>query len=306
MTAKMNFGMSGHFTMKVSGGARGEVTLAEFDNLILDQGLNRMGTGGIVKACQVGTGTAAPTVSDTALQAYMVGTSTIQADSAQSYVAGPPAYVTMSRTFRFGTGVAAGNLTEVGVGWTAATGSLFSRARIVDGGGSPTTISVLADETLDVVYTLRLYVPADVTGNVTLAGTNYSYTMRWAFVGATSPSVSGLMDFGIYTTSGSSSSGVYASTAGITAATTGPSTSGTAGTITASSYVGGSYERGFIADQALNQCNVGGTRTLILTVAPSSGAGTTSRIQCEFSPVVPKDGTKVWTLNYKVSWSRAP
>lgn len=302
----IHFGLSGHFAMRVSGGARGTVTLAEFDNLILDAGLNRLGTGGVANCCQVGTGTSAPAVTDTTLQAYLVGTSTIQADSAQSYVAGPPAYVTMSRTFRFGTGVAAGNLTEVGVGWATASGSLFSRARIVDGGGSPTTISVLSDETLDVVYTLRAYVPADATGSVTLAGTSYGYTMRWAGVGSTIPNLNSLMYQGMqcYT----SSSSFYGSTSTILSATADitPLLLGTPGQIAASGYANNSYKRSLTATQALNQGNVGGTRTAYLAFSPAIGYSNVSAVQCEFSAAVPKDATKVWTLNYEVSWGRAP
>ena len=299
----LHFGLSGHFAMRVSGGARGDVMLAEFDNLILDAGLNRLGTGAVASACQVGTGTSTPSTTDTSLQAYLVGTSTVQSDSAQSYVAGPPAYVTLSRTFRFGTGVAAGNLTEVGVGWTSATGSLFSRARIVDGGGSPATISVLSDETLDVVYTLRMYVPADVTGTVTLAGTVHNYTMRWAAVGS-QPNVAGLMSYGMGTVY--STSAVWASTAALTAVTSTPTTAGTNGSVTASGYVSSSYKRSCTATMSLTQGNVGGTRCLLLLINPASGIGAVSEIQVEFSPVVPKDGTKVWTLNYEVSWGRAP
>ena len=53
------------------------------------------------------------------------------------------------------------------------------RALILDGGGSPTTLTILSDETLDVTYTIRVYPPTtDVTGSITLDGVSYGYTIR--------------------------------------------------------------------------------------------------------------------------------
>ena len=290
--------------MRVSGGARGTVTLAEFDNLILDAGLNRLGTGGVANCCQVGTGTSAPAVTDTTLQAYLVGTSTIQADSAQSYVAGPPAYVTMSRTFRFGTGVAAGNLTEVGVGWATASGSLFSRARIVDGGGSPTTISVLSDETLDVVYTLRAYVPADATGSVTLAGTSYGYTMRWAGVGSTIPNLNSLMYQGTVLPAAHRSMVQR------------PPFSRPRPTSPAALRYAWPNRGVWLRKQQLQAIADGNasaesgerrwnTDRLSRVLTSHRVLECVSRAVRVFG-AVPKDATKVWTLNYEVSWGQAP
>lgn len=74
-----SIGLTGHFKMTVGGGKRGRVVLAEFDNLILDAGLNRLGTGAIATHIQVGTGSSTPTVSQTALDAFVAQTSTVLA-----------------------------------------------------------------------------------------------------------------------------------------------------------------------------------------------------------------------------------
>ena len=127
-----------------------------FPNLILNGGLDRMGANpDYLSWCQVGSGSTAPVAAQTALVNRIAGTST-QQNNVSGAQASAPYYGWYRRTYRFAQGVAAGNLSEVGVGW-ATSGSLFSRALILDGGGSPTTITVLSDEVLDVTYELRRY-----------------------------------------------------------------------------------------------------------------------------------------------------
>ncbi len=93
--------------------------------------------GDYMSTCMVGSGNAAPAETDTALQAR-ASTSNINVQSNNSNVS--PRYGWRRRTFRFAAGAAAGNLSEVGVGWT--TTAVFSRALILDGSGNPTTITV--------------------------------------------------------------------------------------------------------------------------------------------------------------------
>lgn len=155
-----------------------------FDNLILDQGLNGLGTRSInasLSNCHVGTGSAAPLVTDTSLTTFLAQTSTTQASSEGGQTAILPYYRFLSYTKRFGAGVAAGILAEVGMGWGSSSSNLFSKTLIKDGGGSPTTITVLADEYLDVTYELRIYPDlSDFTGTVVIGGITYDYTARVA------------------------------------------------------------------------------------------------------------------------------
>ena len=132
-----------------------------FCNLILDAGLNRLGTGGIIDRISVGSGNSTPTAGQTALDTLVATTTTAVGGGVNSYDSVGNTYAFSRSTYRFATGVATGNLTEVGAGWS---GGLFSRALIKDGGGVPTTVTILSDETLDVIYELRVYVPADVVG----------------------------------------------------------------------------------------------------------------------------------------------
>ncbi|MES2704843.1 MAG: hypothetical protein V4649_19565 [Bacteroidota bacterium] len=156
-----------------------------FENLITNNGLDLIITSpapvfqikSFIPGCYVGTGSAAPAFTDTTLQAYLAGAGQYGADTDHITVTGPPLYWTRTRHYRFGTGVAAGNLSEVGVG--SDFNNLFSRALIKDAFGVPTTITVLADEVLDVSYTLRVYPPVtDSTFNMVVNGSNVSVTAR--------------------------------------------------------------------------------------------------------------------------------
>lgn len=164
-----------------------------FPNLITDAGLNGIGTlpiifiygGTLCSVCKVGTDNTTPAVTDTALLGF-VGASSSVIDFAISAVGSPLYYRYGRNVYRFGVGVAAGNLSEIGVGIGAAnTGILFSRALILDGGGSPTTITILADEVLDATYEMRAYPSlVDVASMVTISSVTYDVVCRTAGAGS--------------------------------------------------------------------------------------------------------------------------
>lgn len=303
-----SIGLTGHFKMTVGGGKRGRVVLAEFDNLILDAGLNRLGTGAIASHIQVGSGSSTPTVSQTALDAFVAQTSTVVTVDVATYVAGPPEYINIIRVRRFAEGVAAGNLSEVGIGWTAAPGSLFSRALILDGLGSPTTITVLSDEFLDVEYTLRVYPPSvDRTGTITIAGVDYNYTIRAAGTSLTSGIIGGgWVGQGIFSGFAFSERPVFY-TGAINALTTGtPSGSNTGITLSNGvllPYSNNSYQRDTSISAGLTQGNLtGGFRSMTL----ATGGNGFVRFQIDFGASVPKDATRVFTASFRVAWARRP
>ncbi len=103
----------------------------------------------------------------------------------------PPYYSTTSAGFRFSAGTASGNLTEVGVGWLPGSGmppapndyQLWSRALILDGLGSPTSVTILGDEVLDVFYSIRIYPPTtDAEYDISISGETYNCISRAANV----------------------------------------------------------------------------------------------------------------------------
>lgn len=271
--------------------------LAEwFPNLILDAGLNRMGNNSdYLNWCQVGTGSTAPAITQVSLAAYLASTDGKISDT-PSNSGSEPYYAMRTKTFRFAAGVATGVLAEVGVGW-ASTGSLYSRALILDALGTPTTITVLADEALDVTYELRMYVWAETgEGTITLAEVEHDVVLKAALAGdwslqgaqlnaANTPLVAGF------------TGDVSAS---ITGSPSGTSLGGFGGAgISPVAYTENSLERRFNINAGLSQWN---NASGIGAIAIIAGWGTW---QIGFTPNIMKTADDVLTLQIKHSWGRA-
>ena len=140
----------------------------EFQNIVLTTGLERMAVGTWIDRCVVGTGNSTPVASQVALDNFLAVTTTTAAgvqDTGGIQVTTAPYYWFGRRTWRFANGVATGNISEVGLGW--GNSNLWNRALVKDINGNPTTITVLADEYLDVVSEVRVY-PKESTGSFNL------------------------------------------------------------------------------------------------------------------------------------------
>lgn len=328
MSIALNFGFAGRFDLvarKVAMGEDGSPllengnnvltgesrNLASFENLILDSGLNRLGTGSVIDGACVGTGTTVPENSQTSLGSLLRVTTTEQSRTELSGSTTAPYYAECRIVYRFAAGTAAGNLSEVGLGWGVNTSAntisgLWCRALIKDNAGNPTTITVLSDEVLDIVYTLQLHPPAsDITGTFNLSGEAYQYTLRPAYVNNRE----------VYAYHWRASSilaqintfyGVIAKTGTIGSVTSGPS--GTASgsgdiTMTKQPYVNGSKQCVFNIAAGLNSANLaGGIRSMQFSLYGNAW-------QAEFSRVsdggtIPKNNTNVLTFPFWVSWDR--
>lgn len=291
--------VAGYFTLSTN--KRG--VIAEFPNLITNGGLDRMGASADwLSACQVGSGTTTPNVNDSALASRIAGSNLVvaTASGAQSSL---PYYAWRRNTYRFAQGVATGNIGEVGVGW-ATTGSLFSRARVLDSGGNPTTISVQADETLDVTYEFRYYPKTtDDTGTVTLTGNIggvYGWVMRASNVTTDWQIAQG------GTTQGSAATAVFR-TGEIGAVTASPSgTLSGAIAVSTSAYSTGSYERAFTVTAGLGEANlVGGIRSLF--ISPMGLGAFQFRFGLQGTDAtIPKTNQDVLSIIVKHSWARRP
>lgn len=282
-----------------------------FKNIITDQGLNRMGDNkDYVTCCQVGSGNDTPTASDTALETWVAGTNTLANNVSRSGSGSAPYYVSCVFTYRFPAGSATGNLSEVGVGWATSGSALYSRALILDGGGSPTTITVLSDEILDVTYQHRTYSPTtDVVDEITISGDTYDYTLRAAL--ANTPNTTGATEgtgWGIHggfthssaqcTDAGTNYAANYMMTGAIGSVTSQPSgTRNVIGGFTNVAYSNNSLYRESILNWGLAQGN-----STFTSVVFSFGW---CCYQIQFDPVIPKDNTKVLELTFRHSWSRA-
>jgi hypothetical protein len=181
--------VSGHFRIEARAPHRykGPRVLADFKNLILDQGLRRIASRQVsLGAIQLGSGTTAPAASDTTLATYITGFSTLgPANIVASQNLTSPSYGQVVANYRAAPGVATGTFSEIGIGWATSGANLLSRALILDSGGLPVPITVLADEYLDVFWTGRIYWPeTDVTGTTTISGSSYNWTLRACTVGS--------------------------------------------------------------------------------------------------------------------------
>jgi hypothetical protein len=274
-----------------------------FDNLILDAGLNRWGTGSIISGAAIGTGTTAPATTDAGLETLTHYTTTSGTGSGIT-VGGSPNY-NNTRTFVYRTtlGSLNGNYSEVGVGWGSTT--MFSRALILDGGGSPTTISVTSVQQLDIVYQLSVYPPlTDWTDTVTISGVDYAVTGRASSVTATSgtagswPVSTSLIAVAI----GVGGSSANAFTGALGNITSSPSGTRYEGSVTAGtdSYVNNSLQATGYESYSLTQGNLTGG------IKSTKFWWNTAAFQYEFSTAIPKDGTKTLSLNYSVTWGRRP
>lgn len=262
-----------------------------FPNLILDQGLNRMGVGAdYLDWCQVGSGSTAPVATQTSLVSRVAGTGTKQSDvSANS--GSSPYYARRTITYRFGIGVAAGVLAEVGVAW-ASEGSLYSRALILDALGNPTTITVLATESLDVTYELRMYASVDATeGTITLKGVEHAVVQKTAMAASW-----GLNDARLWASFASDILGYSGTVSGaITGEPTGNLGAASVGT---AAYSSGSLEQVFNITAGLTDWNdVAGIGAIMLI----AGWG---RWQIGFTPKILKTSSDVLTLQVRTSWGR--
>lgn len=270
-----------------------------FDNLITDNGLNLLATTSAWSTlCCVGSGNTAPANANTALVSLIASTSTTTVTTNANNGASP--YIgTMTKTFRFPIGAATGNLSEIGVGVIAT--NLFSRALILDGGGSPTTITVLSSEALDATYQLQVYVPlVDVTGTVTINAVSYAYVMRGA--NATSASAWGGPSAVSGDQTGLRNCTVFNGALGAITASPG-GTNASSGSIAVQAYTSGSFLIDSIVSFGLTDGNVSsGVSAALLTYGKSNN--TMGQFQVSFSPALPKDASHTMTLTFRQSWNR--
>lgn len=287
-----------------------------FRNLILNQGLDRMAqNANWMGSCQVGSGNAAPANTDTQLQTFVAGkTNTLQQGiyPIRGAVSAPDYYAHVTNLYVFDVGSAAGNLSEVGVGWASTGATLYSRALILDIGGNPTTITVLPDEVLQVTYQWRIYPPlADVVGTVNLSGADYDYVIRACMAGTysnmTSSSDPGWGGISTVTGSGTqvgssvSARNTYPSANGIAAITARPTTAdqGNADSFSSSAYSVGNYYLDSTLLCGISKWNgvPGGIKTIVYSHQHGS-------YQIEFEPALSKDNTKSLSLVFRQSWAR--
>lgn len=331
--AEINLGvkLQGRYGLTVR--RHGEVVQElEFDNLILNQGRDKLGTGslgasvGITQYAQIGTGTSTPVATQTQLDAYTAGV--VNSSGSQTYSnSGAPNYTwTQTYVYAFAQGAVVGNMSEVGVGWTQTNGNLFSRARILDGSLNPTTITLTSIDQLTISYSLTFVpVTTGVPGTVTLEGTPYTYTayLTNAVNSGGGPltylSVSSNQPWGGFAKNDLSQLALYLFPAGTTVGTPLTNTSlppnstgaqninaSSSGSPSTYSYTAGSYACTTTMVVQPSAGNfVGGIQGFYAYLWLSVGGGGTAnyRIYFYFDTPIPKTNTKSFTIALTFSWA---
>lgn len=321
----VKFNMKGHFHLTAINADTGEErVVADFDNLIVNQGLDFIATGGpgtgsancIYYGCVVGTGTTPVAPTDTHLQTFLAGTFTTTASNV-TYNGSPTYSSVTSTTYQFATGVAAGNLTEIGIvapaaGQTLTTvptsGSpLFSHSLIIVG-GSPGTITILANEILNVVYTLTMFpIVTTLTGSFNLNTdgtiTSVNYSLLSASVSGAGNYTLGNTASRLINTSSPASSAAYPSGSSLglpTGNPTGTAAALTGATIAQAAYTTGNYFLSYTVSVPIGGANTTSASIGALTFA--IGLNTTP-LQMTFSPAIGKSTSQTFSYVINVSWS---
>ena len=297
----IHIGLSGRYTIEKRNAAGDVVQALEFDNLITDAGLERWGTAGVIDRCYLGSGSATPAVTDTAMAMPLANTTTKDTAPAATYDAAVRSQ-TLYDKWRFAPGVGTGDVREVGVGWVSG---LWSRALVLDSNGNPMTISKAADESLDVTYAITLqFPPSDVVGVVNIKGADHTWTARpYQF---SNPTDFGTFNYGWGQYQYSSYAYAYACSGDLVAFLSG-SVSGVIGSSlslgdAALAYVAASRYRDLKIVFPLDSGN-GSLKTVVYEHPTAYPYGIS--LQVGFSPAIPKLATDVLTLVVRISWGRA-
>lgn len=299
--------MVGIFTLRRVNAETNEIVEEiKFENLITNQGLNRLGTGGALNFCVVGSGTTPPAVTDVMLQtarAYVgQGTSPVITTSYTQSGAVAPYWGGVIVGFRFGAGEAQGNISEIGIAYSytsLANHALFSRALIKDAGGNPTTITILPNEFLDVGYECRSYLPPDdKTFTVEVMGTTHTLLMRGSNQAAGAQQ--GAFAFqGPYPLQAT----MYhtATIGGLTGSASGTSLGGVNTSLNA--YVAGSLKRSMSGTIALGVANnVNGIGAMQFST--NNGSFQLPQYQMSVTPPIIKNNTMTISFTFEYSWGR--
>lgn len=295
-----------------------------FSNMVVDSGLNTMGYGTNNNVpylvAKVGTGNTAPAGTQTSLTSVMRQISNPTADAYAFRVNGGSGLDTsdpnkpfwwIKAVYTFGAGSIAGNVSEVGTFFDSGNGAtMFSRELVRDLSGNPTTVTVLADEYLEVRYEFRVYpsIVPDVR-TVNLLGVDYTVTTIPVMIAPVGGDYLGIpMLFSGYANEPGNSvilNSPAASLGGIfvdvpvqtgTNYAISPVTPGIG--LGSVAYVAGSRERKFVLSAAPSQANLPGGLGICKI---STGLGTW---KTSFSPNIPKNSGRSFSNVLTVSWAR--
>jgi hypothetical protein len=178
-----NSSISGRYRILVHNSKTGKLRADTgwFNNLITNQGLNRLATPEFAGYyCRVGSSSVAPAYTDVGLVApfggYVSGTL-----DAQGIVSVSPtvSYGWGRASYKFSAGSLSGTIREIGVGWGGSNTELFSRS-LLKVNGTPSELVVTSTDLVTVYYELRNYFNPSIQtmGQTVINGVTYGVTAR--------------------------------------------------------------------------------------------------------------------------------
>lgn len=185
ITLESNISIKGRFTIELIDVKTQNVKQRlEFDNLITNSGLNRIGTDGLISDAylwlEVGTGTTPASFSDTALESPVSPrTNNTGGEANVDTTNTSPPYHKRRITRVFNESQANGNLTELGFWTNNIGGILVNRSLMLDSAGNSTIVHKTPSDRLIIVFEYRIYPPPnDVIGTITIDDVETQYTLR--------------------------------------------------------------------------------------------------------------------------------
>ena len=292
-------------------------TLGMYTFLISNPGFYR---GDLVpQRCWIGSGNTPPANTDTTMTSVLAPTAGVPVFGTPTRFVQTvlPYYASKTFTYRFDPTGSSRTIAEIGTflrtsssgsqppGILPSTDYMFNHALVVDGLGVPTTIVLLGDETLDVIYELRVYpLQADTNYNVTITGSGlHACTMRACHLSTTAQAnnVGNAIGGQNFASGGSGGNDAYSGTVAlgpITGVPTGtvnnPGPSGTNEQLLA--YTPGTFQRTIVTTWNLT---AGSATFLAFTFLSGTG-----NVQVLFSPGIPKTNAKILSINNQLTWAR--
>ena len=298
MNVQINNSVGARFKLVARKASTEEITRETdwFKNIVLDTGLNQMSVGTWIDRVRVGSGNSTPVASQTQLDNTIASTNTILSgsDSVKKQTTTSPYYVAAKRTYRFGEGVATGNISEVGCGWGTGL-ALWNRALVKDLNGNPTTITVLSDEFLDVIIEVRYYPTQSFSGSFNLLNKTGQIVSSHTYTGL--PQFNeGYVTFDKFR---GYSTDLYSGSMNNT--TTSPSS--ILGSVNTSSTYPSPKTLTCTNNFQLATAN-GSIRTILQNFNTISGSNTWSAYKFEINPPIVKTNQMALSFTFSISWNR--
>lgn len=310
----MNCKLGGRYKLEVLNSSGEVVRIAEVDNLILDGALSRWAAGNTgfnngPYFC-VGTGTDTPIATQTSLSNFLAGSlagtrATRTIISPNENRGGGVYRAAATYVYTYSIGQIVGNISEIGANFGASSSSnLDSRALLVDGGGNPTTLTILSTEQLRVNYRVYMDIsPAQSTATITFNGVSTSCTLEKLNTNLTN---SWYIFFNMNNVSSLFNTTTFVSSTAnlLNSVDTPSSTSGhTTATVSWAVSSGGAGIRRHVMTMAVGSGNIAsGIKYLTIAADASSSY---HMLGVHFSPNINKTSSKTLTLTIDLVLSRA-